>query len=218
MAVDERARLSAGTSLKAVYEMIANALTSRHSGGGMLVDVGCGCGHLWPYVADRFDRYCGADVVLYEGFPSIGEFHCVDLDTGRVPLDDGVADIVTAIETIEHLENPRAFVRELTRLAKPGGWVLVTTPNNLSLLSKFTLLWLNEFNAFRAGNYPAHLTALIEVDLRRMAGECGWDRVTIEYTRSGRIPGSARHWPKWVSRLSPRSFSDNVLVIGQKSG
>jgi hypothetical protein len=51
--------------------------------------------------------------------------------------------------------------------------VVITTPNQESLLSKLTLLLLNEFNAFRAGSYPAHLTALLEVDRRRIAAECG---------------------------------------------
>jgi hypothetical protein len=120
-----------------------------------------------------------------------------------------------AVETIEHLENPRAFVRELTRLARPGGWVVVTTPNQLSLLSKMTLVLKNEFNDFQSGSYPAHLTALLEADLRRIGGECGWSDVAVAYTRNGRIPGTARHWPRPLSRLIPRTLSDNVLVIGR---
>ena len=55
-------------------------------------------------------------------------------------LPDGWADVVTALEVIEHLENPRAFCRELARVAKPGGWVVVTTPNQLSLLSLLSLV------------------------------------------------------------------------------
>src|SRR5688572_26602624 len=124
--VEQRARRSLGTSEDAIYGMVAAALTGRHPGGGVLLDVGCGRGDLWPYVADRFSRYTGADVVHYEGFPGGGEFHRVELDTGRVPLPDDWADVVVAVETVEHLENPRALVRELVRLAKPGGWVAVT--------------------------------------------------------------------------------------------
>ncbi len=52
--------------------------------------------------------------------------------------------------------------------------MIVTTPNQLSLLSKLTLVLKNEFNAFQAGSYPAHLTALLEADLRRIGVECGW--------------------------------------------
>ena len=133
-----------------------------------MLDVGCGTGNLWGYVRGRFDRYIGVDVVRYEGFPAGAEFCPSDLDAGRLPLPEQVADVVAAVETIEHLENPRAFVRELVRLARPGGWVVVTTPNQLSLLSKLTLAVKNQFNAFQESSYPAHLTALLEIDLRRM--------------------------------------------------
>ena len=167
--VETRARLSAGVSGEAIYQAVANAVAGFHPGGGTLLDVGCGVGNLWPFVRDRFDRYIGADAVRYDGFPLDAEFAHVDLDSGRVPLSDGAGDVVVAVETIEHLENPRAFARELTRLCRPGGWVVITTPNQLSLLSKLTLVLKNEFSAFRAGSYPAHLTALLEVDLRRIA-------------------------------------------------
>jgi 2-polyprenyl-3-methyl-5-hydroxy-6-metoxy-1,4-benzoquinol methylase len=119
------------------------------------------------------------------------------------------------VETIEHLENPRAFVRELARLAKPGGTVLVTTPNQLSLLSKLTLLTRNQFNAFQEapGLYPAHITALLEVDLRRIARETGLEGVEVHYSGFGRIPFTARHWPR---PLQGRAFSDNVALLARR--
>jgi hypothetical protein len=93
--------------------------------------------------------------------------------------------------------------------------VVVTTPNQLSLLSKLTLVVKNQFNAFteRPGSYPAHITALLEVDLVRIARECGLVEVGIRYTDSGRIPGTARHWPR---PLGGRAFSDNVLLEARR--
>lgn len=216
--VGDRARASLGISAAAIHRLVVKALAARHPGGGILLDVGCGRGDLWAFARDRFREYAGADAVRYEGFPAEAAFVSVDLDTGRVPLPEGFADAVVAVETIEHLENPRAFARELTRLAKPGGWIAITTPNQLSLLSKLTLLLRNEFNAFRAGSYPAHLTALLEIDLRRIAAECDWTEVAVAYTRRGRIPGVRWSWPRWISALAPRALSDNVLLIGRKPG
>jgi SAM-dependent methyltransferase len=211
-----RARMSEGASAGAILQAVGSVLAVRHPGGGVLLDIGCGVGNLWPVLRDRFDHYCGADVIRYPAFPPDACFHLIDPASGRVDRPDATADVVCAVETIEHVENPRAFARELTRLVKPGGWLVVTTPNQLSLLSKLTLVARNEFNAFRAGSYPAHLTALLEVDLRRIAAECGWTDVEVAYTRSGRIPGTGRHWPPTLSRLAPRAFSDNVLVVGRK--
>ena len=213
--VEDRARASHGTSNAAIYRLVTRAEHDRHLGGGTLVDVGCGAGNLWPFVHDRFDRYLGLDAVRYDGFPAEGQLHQIDLDTGRATLPDGVGDMVAAIETIEHLENPRAFVRELARLARPGGLVVITTPNQLSLLSKLGLLVKNQFPSFQEGPglYPAHITALLPVDLLRMARECGLVESAIRYSDSGRIPGTRWHWP-WP--LAGRAYSDNVLLVARR--
>jgi hypothetical protein len=107
-------------------------------------------------------------------------------------------------------------MRELTRLAKPGAWLIVTTPNQLSLASLATLAVKHRFSYFQDVHYPAHLTALLEVDLMRIAGECGLDDARIEYTASGRVPFTARHYPKFASRAFPRALSDNVLLAARK--
>ena len=213
--VESRARASQGISSDAILDMVAGALQSRGISGGCLVDVGCGAGNLYPHVRARFDRYIGVDAVRYDGFPAQAEFCRLDLDSGRIPLPDHSADVVAAIEVIEHLENPRDFVRKLVRLAAPGAWVIVTTPNQLSLLSLTTLVVKKRFQAFQDVHYPTHLTALLEIDLRRIASECGLSKVAVQYSCSGRIPFTATHYPRWVSRRWPRAFSENVLLIGK---
>lgn len=214
--LESRARRSRGVSNAAIYGMVLRALRSRRVQGEVFVDVGCGTGTLAGWIEEAFPRYVGADAVRYEGFPEGGEFVQVDLDTGRVPLPDGIADVVAAVETIEHLENPRAFVRELVRLARPGGWVIVTTPNQLSLLNLLSLLLKRRHVHFQDVHYPAHLTALIEADLCRIAAENGLEDVGIEYSGSGRIVLTRHTYPRLLSRLFPRFMSDNVLMIGRK--
>lgn len=214
--VEERARLSLGRSDAAIYEMVSRALRERRIEGGTLLDVGCGAGELWSFVNQRFEHYVGVDVVRYAGFPQSASFQQVNLETGRAELPDDYADVVAAVETIEHLENPRAFMRELVRLAKPGGLILVTTPNQLSLLSLLSLLVKHHFQAFGAADYPAHLTALLEIDLRRIATECGLMDIEFEYSLRGRLVLTSRHYPSFLSRLSPRRLSDNLLMVGRK--
>jgi SAM-dependent methyltransferase len=211
-----RARSTEGRSTPGVHRLVSETLARRWTGGGRLLDLGCGQGGLWRALSSQFDRYLGADAVQYEQFPRDAEFYPVDLDTGRVDLPDGSADVVSSVETIEHLENPRALFREAVRLTRPGGMTLVTTPNQLSLLSKLTLVFKNHFTYFGRDWYPSHLTALLEIDLRRMAAECGLVDVRIDYGNPGRIVGTARHFPDWAVRLFPRECSDTVLVIGRK--
>ena len=213
-AVEARAARSGGTSAAAIYRMVARVLQRRHLGGGTLLDVGCGTGNLWSWVQERFYRYQGVDAVRYSSLPDGTAFVQANLDCA-VPLPDAAADVVAAVETIEHLDNPRAFIRELVRLTKPGGWVVVTTPNQLSLLSLLTLVVKQRFSAFQDVHYPAHRSALLEVDLRRIADECGLTKVEIRYTEEGRIPGTALHYPGFLSRLFPRALSDNLLLIAR---
>jgi 2-polyprenyl-3-methyl-5-hydroxy-6-metoxy-1,4-benzoquinol methylase len=216
LSVEDRARRSGGISAEPIYRCVARALQGRHPGGGSLVDVGCGQGLLWPFVSERFDQYIGIDVIRHEQFPALGTFHTLDLDAGAIPWSDPPADVVAAVEVIEHLENPRAFFRSLAPLVRSGGWLIVTTPNQLSFLSKLTLVCKNQFNAFQDSCYPAHLTALLESDLRRMAAECGLAEVAVLFSQQGRIPGCAWNFPRWLSRLWPRVFSDNILLIARK--
>jgi 2-polyprenyl-3-methyl-5-hydroxy-6-metoxy-1,4-benzoquinol methylase len=217
-AVDVRTRAlqSQGASSQAILRMLQRTLEQHQISGKLCVDVGCGAGNAYPYVRSRFNRYIGIDVVRYETFPDEADFYQFDLDGGSAPLPDECADVVMAIEVIEHLENPRDFMRKLVRIAKPSGWVIVTTPNQLSMLSLLTLLVKQQFQAFQDGSYPAHLTALLEVDLKRISMECGLTATTIDYSLNGRIPLTAKHYPRRFARLFPRFLSDNVLLIGRK--
>jgi 2-polyprenyl-3-methyl-5-hydroxy-6-metoxy-1,4-benzoquinol methylase len=212
-----RAALSAGASNGPIHALVCRVLGEQTSGKGTLVDIGCGTGKLRDSVAALTREYIGCDVVRYGSLPADIPFVEADLNHAPYPIADASADVVTCVETIEHLENPRLVVRELVRIARPGGLVIVTTPNVLSLLSKLTLLLKNQFQAFGDREYPAHITAVGESDLVRIARECGLDGISIRFTDDGRIPGTAMHWPA-AAGLRGRSFSDNVLVFGRKPG
>jgi 2-polyprenyl-3-methyl-5-hydroxy-6-metoxy-1,4-benzoquinol methylase len=213
--LESRARASLGSSHDAIHRMVAGALAARGA-RGRLVDVGCGGGALWGATRARFDRYCGLDAVRYDGLPADAEFRQVDLDSFEWPVADGEADAVTAVETIEHLENPWAFVRALARLVKPGGWIAITTPNQLSVLSLLTLVTRRRFSAFQDAQYPAHCTALLESDLERMAAAAGLEDIEVKYTHHGRVPLTATHYPETLAQMFPRALSDNLMLIARR--
>jgi len=99
---EARARRSAGASDTPIYRMVARALERHRIEGECVVDVGCGTGNLYPWVKPR-GRYVGVDLVRYDGFPPEAEFVRSDL---AIPVPPRSADLVVAVETIEHLKNP----------------------------------------------------------------------------------------------------------------
>lgn len=213
--VEQRARLSLGRSHQRIYRTVADVLVARNA-GGVLADVGCGSGDLWQALRGPFRSCIGVDAVRYDGLPPDVDFHPADLDAARLPLSDASVDAAAAVEVIEHLENPRAFVRELARIVRPGGWVVVTTPNQLSALSLLTLALKGRFSAFQDHEYPAHRTALLEIDLRRIMTECGLGDLAVTYTQLGRLPLGAWHYPDTVAGLAPRLLSDNIVIAGRR--
>lgn len=61
-----------------------------------------------------------------------------------LPFQDGSFDLITMLAVLEHLEHPKAILREISRLLRPGGGLLLTVP---SWYAKPVL----EFLAFRMG-------------------------------------------------------------------
>jgi len=218
MAIDpavERGLKSHGESDAPIYRAAAALLRARRA-HGVLVDVGCGIGRFLEYAADLTENYIGVDVVRHPGLSEDAAFYRADLDRESIPVPPASADIVAALETIEHLESPRLLFGELVRILKPGGWLVMSTPNQLSVLSLLCLIVRGRFVAFQDAHYPVHRTALLPVDLERMAGEFGLAEIAIGFSCAGRIPLTGAHYPPTLSQMFPQALSDNVLLVARK--
>jgi len=58
-------------------------------------------------------------------------------------------DIIIAVEIIEHIENPFHFIREISKIIKINGVLIITTPNILSLSSRFRYFFSGCYDYFR---------------------------------------------------------------------
>jgi 2-polyprenyl-3-methyl-5-hydroxy-6-metoxy-1,4-benzoquinol methylase len=96
--------------------------------GRRLLDIPSGGG---PVVAGA--RAAGFEVVEVDLFPRPRmQGVCADA-CAPLPFHDGSFDVVLSMEGIEHFENQAGFVRECARVLKPGGRLVLTTPNVLTL-------------------------------------------------------------------------------------
>ncbi len=137
------------------YRLIVREVTGRTRDGAVL-DLGLGQGHVATalarlgYHAFGLDYYPGENyndrTAQADDFTSalavqgVEVRHC-DLQTDPFPFDDDSMDIVILAEVLEHLwasiDHP---LRQIARVLKPGGHVIITTPNAASLLNRLNLL------------------------------------------------------------------------------
>jgi SAM-dependent methyltransferase len=103
--------------------------------GLVVIDIPAGKGRLSRLLQD-----CGARVEAYDLIPEFFEadgITCNRADlTTTLPIPDRHADIVICQEGIEHLPDQLHLFSELSRILKPGGRLLVTTPNDSNLRAK----------------------------------------------------------------------------------
>jgi 2-polyprenyl-3-methyl-5-hydroxy-6-metoxy-1,4-benzoquinol methylase len=109
-----------------------------------LLDVGAGSGAL----AERL-KQLGFEVSACDLFP--GQFQAAGIPfaaanaSEALPFPDHSFEAITCLETVEHLEDQFRFARECARVLVPGGRLLITTPNILSLASRWQFFWTGFF-------------------------------------------------------------------------
>lgn len=110
------------------------ALIEGHAAfsGARVLELGCATGEVGHAVAGRGARVAACDIsgdciaLARRRYPEVG-FLVSPVE--RLPFPDSTFDIVLAFELIEHLLRPSDFVAEVRRVLRPGGVVVLTTPN-----------------------------------------------------------------------------------------
>jgi 2-polyprenyl-6-hydroxyphenyl methylase / 3-demethylubiquinone-9 3-methyltransferase len=101
--------------------------------GRTALDVGCGAGLLAEPLARLGAAVTGIDASreLVEVARRHASERALDIDyrAGGVEELGGRFDLVTAMEVIEHVADPAAFVRALAKRLAPGGLLIMSTPN-----------------------------------------------------------------------------------------
>lgn len=98
----------------------------------------------------------GADIDDYLNFRKLKEFKKVDFCFEKLPWQDASFDAVVSFETIEHLENPHHFIREIKRVLRPNGVFILSTPNIDHIFNRIFFLRKGDMPRWRKNNN--HLT------------------------------------------------------------
>jgi SAM-dependent methyltransferase len=100
----------------------------------VVLDIGCKFGVLRDHIRKRQKRiiYHGIDISteVIKRTENVGDDHFYVADiTHGLPFDDKVFDMVFMLEVLEHVENPSLCLREIRRVLKPQGKLILSVPN-----------------------------------------------------------------------------------------
>lgn len=117
-----------------LYAKYADTLRPAKPGGRAL-DVGCGVGQVVTRLAEAGFEAHGVDVSApnIERARKVSE-HCQLYDGRRLPFPDRHFASVGALNVLEHVDEPEAFIAELVRVVDVGGRVVLSSPNFLRCL------------------------------------------------------------------------------------
>jgi glycosyltransferase involved in cell wall biosynthesis/SAM-dependent methyltransferase len=163
------------------------------------------------------------------------QFHCAlelfDAEKDRFPYDDGYFSTVLCCELVEHLtEDPMHMMQEINRILRPGGHLVLTTPNIGSLRAIAAIL-----SGYHPGFFPAYIRPRVEGEEpeARHNREYTAREITLLFYYAGfeitlLETGPFRNEPKpeheWVKHLLNRYEQpadlrgDGIYAVGRKTG
>jgi 2-polyprenyl-3-methyl-5-hydroxy-6-metoxy-1,4-benzoquinol methylase len=180
----------------------------RHVQEGRLLDVGCATGIFLNAARSAFETK-GVELSAWAADIAVGK---LKLDVHRGSLDEapfspGHFDVVTMIDVVEHLADPKRTLNQIAGILRPGGLVYIVTPDIESLSARVLgRRWW--------GLRPAHLYYFSAKTLSRMLAETGFE--VLEVRSFGRIFS----YGYWLSRIRhyPKLLHKSVEVVVNACG
>ena len=177
-------------------EARGSALAGLLPRGGKILEVGCGTGGLLAAALRSGLEIEGADVALRwlvvarRRLDDLG-LTCplVAASAERLPHADATFDVVVADSVLEHLDDPLTALIEWARVLRPGGTLLVWSPNRYALavdphvrlwgLGWLPRRWMPAYVRWRRGGaWPPPCLSVGEA--RRIASQAGFDAIEVE--------------------------------------
>ena len=161
-----------------------------------------------------FRSFCGdIDLGIFKA-----DVPAVKLDLNRpFPFAAESFDYVTFIEGIEHIERPFDALGEVWRVLRPGGRLILSTPNILNLRSRLRFLLAGHHLRFREIRRGGHILALSYRELQYFLTAHGFEIVEITTDRARRKWGPLHLLLRLLSRRYTRRYNPFAAVVNSDS-
>jgi len=192
-----------GASHDALLAALADCPASR------VLDLGCGSGQFAQRVRGLGHRVVGVDLTEFDGVRDrLNLFMRADLNAG-IPQQAHVAagyDVVVAADVLQHLVRPDLLLREIHKVLRPGGQVLICVPNGVHWYARLRFV-SGRFDYDRRGLLDLnHLRFFTRRSLRRMVARTGYDVLDEQV---GIVPSRGR---RALTRLLPNLFAHQLVI------
>jgi 2-polyprenyl-3-methyl-5-hydroxy-6-metoxy-1,4-benzoquinol methylase len=189
--------------------------------GNRVLDVGCSSGYLARPLSERGNTIVGLelDPVAAHAAEEFCELVLVgDVETMDLPLEPGSFDVVLGGDVIEHLRDPAATLARLRPLLRPGGRVVLSTPNVANWAIRLSLLSGRWRYTDRGILDRSHTHLFTRSTLAEAIERAGYQLVRIDYTVP--VPGGSDALDglgRAVGRLRPSLFAYQFVAVAQTS-
>lgn len=199
-----------------------------------IADIGCGAGSFIDHVAGLASTIIAIEpTALYHDSLRQRGYEVYSYAAEAVKARPESVDLAVSFQVIEHVLNPLEFLGEITALLKPGGYLLIATPNRDDILMK---LLPEEFPSFFYR--IAHRWYFDRSSLRRCVEASGGLRVEVQRflhtygmsnvlswmkerrpSGNSRLPGiDGTADTLWNSYLETSGQADTLFILARKPG
>jgi 2-polyprenyl-3-methyl-5-hydroxy-6-metoxy-1,4-benzoquinol methylase len=168
-----RSYLAQEATLRITFRRFLRELGARGIAGGRLLEIGCAYGFFLDESRHRFAYRVGTDYAPAAVEMARGRADRVHLGGLESLAEDQPFDCAACIHVIEHVYDPRRFATDLLDRLRPGGWLVIATPNMGSVWRR---LMRRSWPFFKV---PEHVTYFDRSSLLRLLRDCGYDSVRM---------------------------------------
>ena len=186
------------------------------TGDERALDAGAGTGALAFALAPLVREVVAVELVpelIQRGRPKApANVTFVEGDIARLDFERASFDVAGTLRTLHHVPRPELVIAELTRVARPGGTVLVV--DQIAPTDPLAALDLNRFERARD---PSHTRALADVDLRHLFEANSLVLLKAQFEREPReldpyldLAGCEGEEREQAKALAPRNYTAEV--------